>query len=135
MREITVNAQTACLDEVLAFVEIECSHLDCSIRTSTQILIAVEELFINIVNYAYIGTTGYVHMLFVADNTNGEVTLVFTDDGVPYNPLDTPVPDTTSSAAKRQIGGLGVFLVKKIMTTLNYEYRNKQNVLTITKAF
>ena len=103
----------------------------CSFKTRSQIEIAVEEIFINIARYAYPDGKGKVEIILNKNNDRFEMT--FRDSGIPYNPLEKPDPDTTLSAAQRQIGGLGIFLVKKIMDDVTYEYRDGHNVLTITK--
>ena len=62
-----------------------------------------------------------------------EVVITFIDNGVPYDPLSREDPDTTLSAEERDIGGLGIFLVKKNMDEVAYEYKNGQNILRIRK--
>lgn len=66
-------------------------------------------------------------------NTPKAVFLTFTDNGIPYNPLDTEDPDITSSSEERKIGGLGIYLVKKNMDEMKYEYVNQQNRLWMEK--
>ena len=60
--------------------------------------------------------------------------MVFKDKGMPYNPLAKEDPDTTLSAAERQIGGLGVFMVKTMMDSVDYRYEDGSNVFTMSKA-
>ena len=59
--------------------------------------------------------------------------ITLTDRGTPYDPLKKPDPDITLSAKEREIGGLGIYMVKKSMDEMRYEYRDGQNVLTIVK--
>ena len=59
--------------------------------------------------------------------------IVFKDHGIPYNPLEKADPDVTLPAHKRKIGGLGIFMVKKVMDELSYEYKDGQNIMTIRK--
>lgn len=61
------------------------------------------------------------------------ISITFSDSGKPYNPLEKPDPDVTLSAEERSIGGLGIFMVKKSMDDMRYEYKDGQNILTITK--
>lgn len=61
------------------------------------------------------------------------ITIRFTDVGVPYNPLAKPDPDITLDSEARQIGGLGIYMVKNSMDDIQYEYHNNQNILTIKK--
>ena len=64
---------------------------------------------------------------------NGEVALKFEDEGVPYNPLEKDDPDVTLSVEDREIGGLGIFMVKKSMDDMYYEYKDGKNILTLMK--
>ena len=102
-----------------------------SFKTRTQIDLAVEEIYINIVSYAYPDSEGNAEIIL--SENNGEFVMTFIDEGVPYDPLAKPDPDTTLSASERQIGGLGIFLVKKIMDSVTYKYEDGKNILTISK--
>ena len=102
-----------------------------SFKTRTQIDLAVEEIYINIASYAYPDSEGNAEIIL--SENNGEVVMTFIDEGVPYDPLAKPDPDTTLSASERQIGGLGIFLVKKIMDSVTYKYEDGKNILTISK--
>ena len=62
------------------------------------------------------------------------MTIQFLDNGKPYNPLEKEDPDVTLSAEERSIGGLGIFMVKKSMDSLDYEYQDGKNILTIKKS-
>ena len=95
--------------------------------------IAIDELFSNIVNYAYSPEEGPVTVrMDVADEPHS-VIITFIDHGKPYNPLTTAAPDMTLAAKQRHIGGLGVFMVKNTMDDVAYEYRDGMNILTIRK--
>ena len=102
-----------------------------SFKTRTQIDLAVEEIYINIASYAYPDSEGNAEIIL--SENNGEFVMTFIDEGVPYDPLAKPDPDTTLSASERQIGGLGIFLVKKIMASVTYKYEDGKNILTISK--
>lgn len=102
-----------------------------SFKTRTQIDLAVEEIYINIASYAYPDSEGNAEIIL--SENNGEFVMTFIDEGVPYDPLAKPDPDTTLSASERQIGGLGIFLVKKIMDSVTYKYEDGKNFLTISK--
>ncbi len=99
----------------------------------TQIDIAVEELFVNIAHYAYNPETGPATVRVEVEKEPPAVTITFIDNGVPYDPLAREDPDITLSAEERQIGGLGIFMVKKSMDNIEYEYKNGQNILRIRK--
>ena len=102
-----------------------------SFKTRTQIDLAVEEIYINIASYAYPDSEGNAEIIL--SENNGEFVMTFIDEGVPYDPHAKPDPDTTLSASERQIGGLGIFLVKKIMDSVTYKYEDGKNILTMSK--
>jgi anti-sigma regulatory factor (Ser/Thr protein kinase) len=130
MKELQVEALVGNLDAVMDFVSAELETADCGIKAQTQIAIAVEEVFVNIANYAYPAATGQVTIQIEV----GEAALIrFSDNGVPYNPLEKSDPDITKSVDEREIGGLGILMVKKIMDAVEYQYRDGRNILTLTR--
>lgn len=132
MKEITVKAADDELDNVIAFVTGELEAYDCPMKTQMQIEVAVEELFVNIAHYAYAPETGNA-TIQVDISDSREAAITFIDSGTPYDPLAKPDPDVTLSAEERQIGGLGIYMVKKSMDDVRYEYRDGKNILTIVK--
>ena len=133
-REITVEATLENLTQVMAFVDESLEQMNCAMKTQMQIDVAVEELFVNIASYAYRPGVGPATLRVEADENDPQtVAITFIDQGVPYNPLEKSDPDTTLPAEKRQIGGLGIYMVKKSMDAMTYEYRNGYNILTIKK--
>ena len=133
MAELTILAAVENLDQVLAFVDAELEKLDCPMKAQMQIDVAVEELFVNIAHYAYVPNQGSATIRVQTDGKNRSVEITFIDNGVPYDPVAKSDPDVTLSAEDRQIGGLGIYMVKKSMDDMRYEYRDGHNVLTITK--
>ena len=131
MHELVVDAQTEKLDEVLDFIDSYLDEWECPMKTQTQINIAVEEIFVNIAHYAYEAHDGKARITITRKGSDAEIT--FTDSGIPYDPLAKEDPDITLSAEERQIGGLGIYIVKKSMDNVSYEYRDSNNVLTISK--
>ena len=132
MKEITVKAADEKLDNVIAFVTGELEAYDCPMKTQMQIEVAVEELFVNIAHYAYSPETGDA-TIQVDISDRREAAITFIDSGTPYDPLAKPDPDVTLSAEERQIGGLGIYMVKKSMDDVRYEYKEGKNILTIVK--
>ncbi|MBR4767750.1 MAG: ATP-binding protein [Lachnospiraceae bacterium] len=133
MSEITLDATVENLDEVLSFVG---DHLDgvlCPPKIRMQIDLAVEELFVNIAHYAYRPETGSATIRVERKESPLRIEVTFMDRGVPYDPLKKADPDVSLSAAERQIGGLGIYMVKQSMDDVRYEYRDGQNILTIVK--
>lgn len=135
MAELTILASVENLEQVLAFVDAELEKMGSPPKAQMQIDVAVEELFVNIAHYAYAPETGSATIRVQPDEEKHSIAITFIDSGIPYNPLAKPDPDVTLSAEERQIGGLGIFMVKKSMDGMRYEYRNGQNVLAIEKAF
>ena len=132
MKELTVNAVLENMPKVTEFVDEQLEAFGCPPRAQAQIDIAVDELFGNIVRYAYQPGMGPAT---VRVEVTGEpaVILTFIDNGVPYDHLKKADPDTTLSAEERQVGGLGIFMVKKSMDEIAYEYQDGQNILRIKK--
>lgn len=94
--------------------------------------LAIEEVVSNIIFYAY--PVGGVHQIQVAfEIHNQELTISIRDDGEPFNPLDVPPPDLTTSLEDRKIGGLGIHLVRTAMDEIAYERKNNQNCLLMKK--
>ena len=133
MAEITLRATLANLEKVLAFVDAELEKLDCPMKEQMQIDVAVEELFVNIANYAYVPREGSATIRMESQPEAGTVAITFIDRGIPYNPVAKPDPDVTLSAEDRKIGGLGIFMVKKMMDDMRYENKDGKNILTFKK--
>lgn len=135
MKELVIEAKQENLDAVLAFVDEQLEAADCPRRAWTQIDIAVEEVFVNIAHYAYVPETGTATIRTRISEEPRAMTLTFLDRGIPYDPLAREDPDIALPADERPIGGLGVYMVKKIMDEAFYAYRDGQNILTLKKAF
>ena len=108
-------------------------EIDCPMKSKIQIHIVIDEIFGNICHYAYKDSVGTVTVSVEFQNTPKAICLTFTDNGIPYNPLETEDPDITLSSEERNIGGLGIYLVKRNMDEIKYEYINKQNRLWMEK--
>ena len=133
MTEKVFSATKDALPEVMAFTEECLESFDCSMKNSMTICVAVEEIFVNIASYAYGDQSGNATLSFGFDENERLMTLVIKDNGTPFNPLERDEPDISLSADDREIGGLGIFITKKTMDTVNYSYENGQNILTMTK--
>ena len=134
MKELNIEALKENLDTVLQFVDGELEGMDCPIKIQFQIDVAVEEIFINIASYAYEDKTGFAKIEVIATDNPAAVSIRFTDSGVPYDPLKKPDPDVSLSAEERRIGGLGIYMVKKSMDAMEYEYLDGKNILVIKKV-
>ncbi len=133
MINLCIEANTENLYEVLEFVDRELEKHDCPLRIQTQIDIAVEEIFVNIAHYAYETGIGNAAIQVEVEQEPLQVAITFMDNGVPYDPLKREDPDISLSAEKREIGGLGIFMVKKSMDDVCYDYKHGKNILTIRK--
>lgn len=127
------DAKTEELNKVLSDIENELEKVDAPMKITTQVLICVEEIFVNVASYAYPEKEGKVKINY--DITENSIEVVFSDDGIEFNPLMKDDPDITLSAEERNIGGLGIFMVKKTMDEVIYERKNNQNILKIVKKW
>ena len=128
---ITLPATDSALQAATDFVEGELEKAECSMRASMQITVALEELFVNVAHYAYPDKDGDV--LLVVSIEDDIACISLEDSGVPFNPLTKDDPDVTLDIAERDIGGLGIFMVKKTMDSFDYSYENGKNIVTFTK--
>jgi anti-sigma regulatory factor (Ser/Thr protein kinase) len=133
MEALRIKALTDNLDRVLQYVDAALEIMGCSMKNQIQIDMAVEELFVNIAHYAYKGTVGDAVIIAGPDPKSGILRITFRDWGIPFDPLAKTDPDISLSVEEREIGGLGIFMAKKVMDTMDYRYENGQNVLTMTK--
>ena len=132
MNELKIEAKAENMAHVLAFVDECLEKLKCPMKIQMQIDIAVEALFINVASYAYVPDTGDV--MLQIDSDGESIFVTFIDSGVRFDPLARPDPDVTLAAEKRQIGGLGIYMVKKSMDEMKYQRVDGQNILTIRKS-
>ena len=130
MKELTIEASIDDLDKVLGFVNEDLERHNCPLDLQCQIDIVVEEIFMNIANYAYKPAKGHVTIFFSAGE---EILIKFEDEGKPYNPLERAVPDLDKPLMERKIGGLGIFMVRQLMDEVAYTRVDNKNVLIMTK--
>ena len=126
MNELIIDANLDNMEAVLDFVSERIEA--CPPKVQNKIAIAVDEIFSNIARYAYHPSAGGVAVRIAVDDN---ITIEFEDSGRPYNPLTADDPDITLSAEERNIGGLGIFMVKKIMESVDYRREGDKNILTI----
>lgn len=129
MKKIGIAPTLDKLPEATGFFEDILSAANAPMKVIAQVNVAVDEIFSNIARYS--GATAATLGCSLAD---GRMTLRFSDNGRPYDPTGKPDPDTTLSAEERDVGGLGIFMVKKIMDEVTYEYVDGLNILTLVKA-
>lgn len=126
-------AETQKLPEVLDKLDTYLLSAGCPEDARMQLAVAVEEIFVNIANYAYEGKPGSATINIKADAHKASVS--FADSGFPYDPLKKEDPNIEQAAEDRPIGGLGIFLVKEMSDEVTYERRDDMNILTIVKKY
>lgn len=123
------------LEQVQAFVAQQLEGYPCSGKVKFQLDVAVEEIFVNIAHYAFHSEEkGEATVRCCVGGSPLQVTIQFLDRGKPFNPLAKEDADTTLSAEERDIGGLGILMVKKSMDAVDYAYQDGRNILTIKKS-
>lgn len=131
----TFDAAIENIEAVTDFVNEQIESFGCPIKIQMKINIAIDEIISNIAFYAYPAGEGTVTVCVQKQDNPQAAVLTFIDHGKPYNPLDKKDPNVKLSVEEKPIGGLGIFMVKKLMDEVSYEYRDGQNVLKIMKKF
>jgi len=131
MVEKVFPAKIEMYDEFRDYVDAYLEANDCNMATMMKIDVCLEEIFANIAHYAYDGKEG--DMTFQIDHIDDYFKFVFIDAGMYFDPLKKDDPNIDASAEERDIGGLGIFMVKKMMDSVEYEYKDNKNILTLTK--
>ena len=134
MKEVTVEAKLENLDRALALVDSELESLDYPLKVQMQIDVAVEEMFVNVAHYAYAPESGPVTIRVETESAPPTLIVTLIDGGTPFDPLAKPDPDVTLPAEQRKIGGLGIFMVKKAMDDMKYQYADGKNIVTLRKV-
>lgn len=133
MNELTILAAVENIDRVTDFVNEQLEEACCPLKVQMQLDVAVDEVFSNIANYAYRPGSGPATIKVERVEDPSSIVITFIDRGKPYNPLLKEDPDISLPAEERETGGLGIFLVKKLMDDMAYDYREGQNILQIRK--
>lgn len=131
-KNLTLPNDVQEVPQLAAFVDEICEVAGMDMATTMQMNLAIEEAVVNVMTYAYpAGTKGEVRIK--AQTHDNYVEFVISDDGKPFDPTEVKDVDTSLSAEERNIGGLGVFLVKHYMDKVKYKYVDGQNVLQLRK--
>ena len=134
MVKIHTEAKIEKLPEVLGQIDAELSAAGCPESVQMQIDIAVEEIFVNISNYAYPDSSGTADIeVNISEGDPPVASIRFEDSGIPFDPLAKADPDITLSAEERAIGGLGIYMVKMSMDEVHYEYTGGRNCFSMSK--
>ncbi len=133
MKEKVFEAKDENMLDMLGFVEAELEAFGCSMRMQTAISVALEEVFVNICHYAYPDGVGNATVKVGINPDTSEMTCIISDSGIAFNPLAQEDPDITLPAEQRDVGGLGILIVKKTMDFVEYTRVNDENILTMKK--
>ena len=132
--ELTVQNNLQQVEQLNGFVKEVTNRLNIDKSLGRQLQLAVEEAVVNVMEYAYpAGTTGDISIRVTSDGHR--LKYIISDSGVPFNPTEAATADTTLSAEERPVGGLGIFLVRQLMDSINYERIDGKNVLTLRKDY
>lgn len=132
IRNITLHNDINEIPLMSEFIEEVAEELGFNASDTMNMNLAIEEAVVNVMNYAYPqGTVGDI--LLQASTTDTHLIFTISDSGTPFDPTQQDDPDTTLSVEDRPIGGLGIFLVKQLMDTVHYEYKDGQNFLFLGK--
>ena len=133
MKEITLEAKIENIPRIIAFIDETLEAWDTAMKAQMQIDVAADEILANISHYAYAPNTGEATVRLHIDEATRMATIIFIDRGVPFDPLAKADPDVTLAKQDRQIGGLGIYIVKKTMDAVEYQRKDGCNILTIRK--
>jgi len=133
MKTVQFAAKFEYLDEIREFVGDIARKGGFSDKDVYNIQLATDEAASNIIEHAYENMPGEVLELS-CDMRGDIITIILTDHGESFNPSEVPLPDLKADLSDRKIGGLGIFLMRKLMDEVQYESRpDKSNVLTMIK--
>ena len=135
MEKLTIEATVENLPRVTEFIISSLEEMDCKPKILLQMELVIEELFVNVAHYAYRPDVGKCVVQKEIESSPRSITITFVDSGVPYNPLEHEDPDTSLGVEEREVGGLGIFLVKKNVDEISYNYKEGQNILRLKKFF
>lgn len=132
-KQLLIENRCEDIEKLTTFVDELAEDCCIDMKMQSQLNLALEEAVVNVVNYAYPkGTIGEIDLLVTSPDKES-LTFVLSDSGVPFDPTKVPEADVTKSAEDRPIGGLGIFLVRKIMDSVIYRYSNGKNELIMKK--
>ena len=135
MEKLTIDATVENLETVTEFISSALEEKDCSMKVIMQMELVIEEIFVNVASYAYRPNIGKVTVCREFEDNPQAVKITFIDGGTAFNPLEKEDPDINAEIEERDIGGLGIFLVKKNVDEISYERKDGKNILAIKKLF
>ena len=133
MKQITMEASVQSIPKIISFIDDAMDEWGATVKTKYRIDVAADEILVNIAHYAYAPKMGEVTVRLELNEATRMMTIVFIDAGMPFDLLQKPDPDVTLPKEERKIGGLGIFIVKKIMDAVDYRREGGHNILTVNK--
>ncbi len=137
MNEITVKATLENVDKVIEFICNPLKELEFNKKSIMHVRLACEEILVNIISYAYDDSPSNenktINIKYEITKEEKEIRITFEDSGIPFNPLEHKDPDITLKGKDRAPGGLGIYMTKKFMDDIQYEYLDNKNILTVRK--
>jgi len=109
------------------------THAGLSADLTYRLTLSLDEIVSNVIRHGYSDTNDHVVEVRLSIH-DGVVTSVIEDDGHPYDPRESPEPDLSMPVEQRGPGGLGIFLVKQMMDSIDYARRDGRNILTVTAS-
>lgn len=123
------------LEEMLDYILTGLDTLALTTKQKNQMRLVCEEALVNVIHYAYLIEDGFVTISYNIFTENHEVEIILEDEGVAFNPLESKDPDLEIDISDRQIGGLGIYMIKNIMDKVCYERIEGKNKLYLKKKF
>ena len=133
MNNYIVDAKLELIDEMINPIISSLEEIEANPKAVYQVNLALEEILVNIAKYAYPSNEGKIDISFEISDDKTQLKVVIKDKGKKFNPLEKEDPDLDSSVEERKIGGLGIYLVKKMVDDIKYQRINNQNVLEFIK--
>lgn len=133
VEDITVEATIDNMKSVLDLAENLLTEASCPLPVVTRFLLSIEEIYVNVANYAYEDSVGNCRVQYTLSDSSMAIDVW--DSGIPFNPLEREDPDITLKAEDRKIGGLGIFMTKTMMDEITYEYKDGQNHIWMKKSW
>jgi len=132
MPRIQLAAKLENLEPMLAFIEQGAKKLGFNAQKLNRMHLTAEEALVNIINYAYPDKQGNIEITYeIKEDMRFVVEII--DWGIPFDPLSLPKPDVEAPLGKRNVGGLGIYLIRTIMDEVSYRRDQDRNILTLTK--
>lgn len=131
MERLVFAAQLGNLQAMIDFIRAKAAANGFIGERIDRIQLACEEVLVNVINYAYPGKNGDLEIAIESVEKGLKITVA--DSGIPFDPLSLPMPDINAPMEERRIGGLGIYLMRKIMDEVTYRRENDRNILTMVK--